>query len=142
MNKYIPKVGEAFKWRSTTLHRWNKAGNCIVHSINAIGFECRHNGSIISVNKECDFRPIPTKADVEREILRVILDKPISKLEMINRIEQANFTIPKKIKRSDIENTILDKFCSSHVLRCYLVTAIYELLGDLVEQDEKAVDCE
>jgi hypothetical protein len=86
----------------------------------------------------CTFYQIPTKADDELYNLVLIIEDCYESgiSATAKEIQQAGFTIPKKIKRSDIENTILAKFCNSHVIRCYLVTAICDLLGDLVEQDK------
>jgi 5-formaminoimidazole-4-carboxamide-1-beta-D-ribofuranosyl 5'-monophosphate synthetase len=135
MNKYIPKVGEVFEYK--TSGGWKKQPEVVFETEKQIAF-IGLQGFIILLSKENNFRPIQKKSDVEREQLVDILRKDYMLAEgKVEFIQEAGFTIPKKIKRSDIENTILAKFCNSHVIRCYLVTAICELLGDLVEQDEK-----
>lgn len=134
MNKYIPKVGEEFEWRSDSYGIWEKAGECIVHSTKAVGYESP-NGWINTVNRECDFRPIKTKADVELENLKSIVayyyEDDITIIA--KEIQATGFTIPKKVKRSDVESLTMK--WSLHPYR--LNIEICELLGDLVEQDDK-----
>jgi hypothetical protein len=133
MSKYIPKVGEAFEWRSEGYKTWHTAGVCIAHSANEVGYESP-NGWITTVNKLCEFRPIPTKSDVEREqLLEIIEECYDSGCSIITKeIQQAGFTIPKKIKRSDVLASISDWTDLPNVL----TTEICKLLGDLVEQDK------
>jgi hypothetical protein len=135
MSKYIPKVGEAFEWRNDCSDIWRKAGECIAHSEKVVGYESP-NGWITSVNKECEFRPIQTKADVEREQLYGFFNDASnfghSDEWLINRIQQSGFTIPKKVKRSDVRSLVHDWSDKP----CRLVIEICELLGDLVEQDK------
>jgi ribosome-interacting GTPase 1 len=141
MSKYIPKVGEAFEWRSEGYKTWHTAGVCIAHSANEVGYESP-NGWITTVNKLCEFRPIPTKSDVERDELIEVIYNNTSLIRQYSKnvaikIQQAGFTIPPSIKRSDVhkevcnclENTSLNQ-------RINLADAICELLGDLVEQDK------
>ena len=135
--RYIPKVGEAFEWRSVCDGGdiWHTAGKCIVYSTKAVGYESP-NGWINTVNKECEFRPIQTKADVEREQLVGIMQE----INMggggfyllAKQIQNAGFTIPKKIKRSDVSAITSDWT----VLPNLLTSEICDLLGDLVEQDQ------
>jgi hypothetical protein len=140
MSKYIPKVGEAFDWRRVENGHWITCSQCIVHSLKVVAYE-DSRGWIISVNKECEFRPIQTKTDVEREqLVKLIYDYrycPNGGVDMlINEIQQAGFTIPKKIKRIDIGNTIALNLDSSYEIRRRITKAICNLLGDLVEQDK------
>jgi hypothetical protein len=137
VSKYIPKVGEAFEWRSDGSDIWHKAGECIVHSEKSVGYESQ-NGWINAIYKGCDFRPIPTKSDDEGETLRVILNKSISKKEMINRIQQAGFTIPKRVKRSDIHSFLINWTDNPEPL----TKELCDLLGDLVSKTTKAVKSE
>jgi hypothetical protein len=137
MSKYIPKVGEAFEWRGVEDGHWHTVGACIGHSTKSVGYE-GPNGWINNINKECDFRPIPTKADVEREQLIDIVRKhrmlPEGRVELI---QQAGFTIPKKIKRSELKKIINHHHSNSAVGYTKTVDIlICKLLGDLVEQDK------
>jgi hypothetical protein len=136
MTKYIPKVGEAFEWEISGC--WNVCGKVVLATpLEIVWLDDFGLTQFITI-RESIMRPIQTKTDVEREQLITILSKshPHQDVTRADAIIKAGFTIPKKVKRSEIENTILDKFCNSHVLRCYLVTAICELLGDLVQQDD------
>jgi hypothetical protein len=136
VNKYIPKVGEKFEWRSDSCGIWQKAGACIAHSTKAVGYETP-NGWITSVDKEFQFRPIPTKSDVEREQLIDILRKNYMLAEgKVEFIQEAGFTIPKKIKRSDVRRIIGINSSMKGYEDDALVEEIFNLLGDLVEQDE------
>jgi hypothetical protein len=139
MSKYIPKVGEAFEWERFR-HEWKKENAVVFETEKQIAFiNCK--GLMEVMSKNINFRPTQTESDVEREQLGNLIYAYRTHMGgdtamLINEIIKAGFTIPKKVNRSDIENTILAKFCNSHVIRCYLVTAICELLGDLVEQDK------
>jgi hypothetical protein len=135
MNKYIPKVGEKFEWRSDSCGIWQKAGACIAHSTKAVGYETP-NGWITSVDKEFQFRPIPTKSDVEREQLLSLMSQSGFLADRASVIQQAGFTIPKKVKRSEISMIISrnSNYCKNPMFPSML-SGICELLGDLVEQD-------
>jgi hypothetical protein len=141
MKKYIPKVGEEFEWRGVGGSTWFTANKCICETRKAFGYEC-DNGWISTVNKLCEFRPIQTKADVEREQLldimnKIFYGKDIHKIHAVQEIQNLNFTIPKKVKRSDIYNTFKDSIESAYFINAELCTdAICDLLGDLVEQDK------
>jgi hypothetical protein len=143
MNKYIPKVGEECEVLNATMHRAEYErceplymGEYIVVYTSS---SCIERTSQIEV---CTFRPIQTKADVEREqLVGIMRDTSMERGDFyaaVSVIQQAGFTIPKKIKRSDVhkevcnclENTSLNQ-------RINLADAICELLGDLVEQDDK-----
>jgi hypothetical protein len=137
MNKYIPKVGEKFEWRSDSCGIWQKAGACIAHSTKAVGYE-NPNGWITSVDKEFQFRPIPTKSDVEREQLLDIMNKIFygknsHKIVAVQEIQQAGFTIPKKVKRSDIDEALNIYVRESELDES--INDICNLLGDLVEDN-------
>ena len=138
MNKYIPKVGEAFEWRSDEDDNWITGGKCICQTSKAIGYE-ESSGWITSVNILCEFRPISTKADVERDMLIEILKKTSTYrfIDEAKEIQQAGFTIPKKIKRSNVRSMVDMNSSMKGYEDEGLVTAICELLGDLVEQDDK-----
>tara|TARA_R110000850_G_scaffold30537_1_gene84024 strand:+ start:122 stop:553 length:432 start_codon:yes stop_codon:yes gene_type:complete len=139
-DKYIPKVGEAFEWRSVCDGGdiWHTAGKCIVYSTKAVGYESP-NGWIDTVNKECEFRPIQTKADIEREHLLQILGvyanyKESHMKKMVKATQKAGFTIPKKVKRSDVLELASVELYSEEAE--ILTNEICNLLGDLVEQDQ------
>jgi hypothetical protein len=132
MSKYIPKVGDKV--------------------LSDIGVECKilHVGekllfvrSVTGNEFSADFKyfkPIPTKADIEREQLSDIIylynakDKSHS-IHAASEIQRAGFTIPKKVKHSEIYGTILDsRQCTAN--ECLVITEeICELLGDLVDSD-------
>ena len=131
-DKWMPKVGEAFQWRRDESGHWITCDKCIVRSLKAVAYE-DSRGWIISVSKECDFRPVQTKSDVEREQLIDILRKNYILAEGgVQSIQEAGFTIPKKIKRSDVSALISDWTDLPNVL----TSEICNLLGDVVEQDQ------
>jgi hypothetical protein len=135
MSKYIPKVGEEFEWSYLNSSCWSKANHVILVTDKEIVYE-GNDGFLVVVSKKSDFRPIQTKSDVEREQLTSFF-KDASNFShsdewLINKIQQAGFTIPKKIKRSEI----------LYLLPCWtnepqaLTNEICELLGDLLEKDK------
>jgi hypothetical protein len=136
MSKYIPKVGEAFEYCHYLSGDWVKCGEVKAVTKLQIAF-IESDGLFSFISRDNDFRPIQTKSDVEREQLREIINKSISKKEMINLIQQAGFTIPKKVKRSEISMIISrnSNYCKNPMFPSML-SGICELLGDLVEQDE------
>ena len=79
------------------------------------------------------FLPIPTKADVERkklvDILCVTADYVL--VDVAKEIQKAGFTIPKKVKRSEIADVVANT--SPMISVEDLVDEICNLLGDLVE---------
>lgn len=137
MGKYIPKVGETFEWRESPCKAWQTCGAVLARTEKAIACPSG-TGFINTFNTEhCEFRPIPTKADAEREQLEEMIKhcEVSSVFTLIERIQKAGFTIPKKVKRSDIEG-ILDIY-SSIAQRSIITTLadrLCKLLGDLVEQ--------
>ena len=76
------------------------------------------------------FKPIPTKADIEHEKLIEILKMSQHEIITAYAIQNAGFTIPKKVKRIDIENAIINGL---YVDCDVAVDNVYKLLGDLVE---------
>jgi hypothetical protein len=142
MSKYIPKVGEAFEWRGVEVSTWFTANKCICETRKAFGYEC-DNGWISTVNKLCEFRPIQTKTDVELDELIEVIYNNTSLIRQYSKnvaikIQEAGFTIPKKVKRSDVYNAV-ESFIFP-MAGIGLTDAICEVLGDLVEQDEKGGD--
>jgi geranylgeranyl pyrophosphate synthase len=137
MNKYIPKVGEAFQFINDTSNCWVQCGKVIAETHTEIAYLYESNGEIRTLKKDRRFFPIQTKADDEREQLREIINKSISKKEMINLIQQAGFTIPKKVKRSDIADAIYSSIGDvTDIQSKYAANKVCNLLGDLVEQDK------
>jgi hypothetical protein len=134
MNKYIPKVGEAFQFINDTSNCWVQCGKVIAETHTEIAYLYESNGEIRTLKKDRRFFPIQTKADVEREQLgEMLIDYVnVSLADTITRVQKAGFTIPKKIKRSDVLASISDWTDLPNVL----TTEICKLLGDLVEQDE------
>jgi hypothetical protein len=137
MNKYIPKVGEEFEWKFNEIIKWSKARKVICITKNEIGYES-DTGYIVTISKQCMFRPIPTKADVEREqLLEILCHSWQDTNKKLDRIQQAGFTIPKKVKRSELKKIINHHHGDSAVSYTKTVDIlICNLLGDLVEQDE------
>ena len=136
MSKYIPKVGEAFEWSYKNVIYWSKA-KALIETERSIGYEDK-DGFLVTINKECEFRPIPTKADDELyNLVLIIEDCYESGISVTAKeIQQAGFTIPKKIKRRDVENVIANNYGGNEALSCWTAMEICELLGDLVERDE------
>jgi hypothetical protein len=131
MSKYIPKVGEAFEWQTFRCD-WKKENAVVFETEKQIAFiNCK--GLMEVISKNIDFRPAPTKSDVERErLLAILKEEFLSDLQKVNVIQQAGFTIPKKVERVDIFKLIHENECSDN----YLTNEICKLLGDLVEQDK------
>ena len=132
-DRYIPKVGdEGFEWRPEFYDIWFKRGKVIAETDKQIVF-LKTNGEIGTVSKKCSFRPIPTKADVEREQLNKIINDNVSWVDVVNEIQKAGFMIPKKVKRSEIlEVAKVDLFSEEAES---FTDVICQLLGDLVENE-------
>jgi hypothetical protein len=138
MSKYIPKVGEECEVLNTKLScaEYEKCMPLYVgkYAIVYTSLSCtERQGSF----EFCNFRPIQTKADVERELLKDIIEHCrgsfVFKLEA--KIQQAGFTIPKKISKMSIYLAIASFSMTEE--NCELLhTKICNLLGDLVEQDK------
>jgi hypothetical protein len=135
MNKYIPKVGEVFEYK--TSGGWKKQPEVVFETEKQIAF-IGLQGFIILLSKENNFRPIQKKSDVEREQLVDILRKDYMLAEgKVEFIQEAGFTIPKKVKRSELKKIINHHHGDSAVSYTKTVDIlICKLLGDLVEQDE------
>jgi hypothetical protein len=131
MSKYIPKVGEVF-----LLDGMERT--CVATGKYLVICENSNGNESFAHKDECKpIPPIPTKADVEREQLSGFFNDASnfghSDEWLINKIQESSFTIPKKVKRSDVRSLVHEW----SVKPCRLVVEICELLGDLVEQDEK-----
>jgi hypothetical protein len=137
MNKYIPKVGEAFEWQ--TLGGWKKENAVVFENEKQIVvINCK--GFIEVISKSIDFRPAPTKADLERQELLLILDSGLSDESTVSAMLLSGFTIPKKVKRSDIADAIYNSIADvTDIQSKYAANKVCNLLGDLVEQDEGGV---
>ena len=124
--KYIPKVGDK------VLCELNS--ECIVLYVGQELVLVRNESEEFSAEFDY-FKPIPNKSDVEREQLKLILGDYVNATidETINRLQNAKFTIPKKVKLSEIE-----KLVKHWVSFTYdgLIDDICNLLGDLVENDQ------
>jgi hypothetical protein len=137
MNKYIPKVGEAFEWLSFGGRWWMQT--CIAVTENSIGFEDGRGCIECLMKQDTHFRPIPTKADDERQELATLLRDYVNAeiKATVYVIQQAGFTIPPSIKRSELFQVVANT--STEIVQNdeLVVEAICKLLGDLVEQDDK-----
>ena len=128
MSKYIPKVGGKVL---------SELGSeCIVLYVGEEHVFVKSD--IEEFSAEFDyFKPIPIKADVERVQLTRIVDTAwISAHEIAKEIQKAGFTIPKKVKRSDVSQLIFSihsTLCRDQVL--IITDRICNLLGDLVEDE-------
>ena len=137
MSKYIPKVGEAFEWCYENTIKWSKANPVILVTDKEVAYKA-DNGHLVVVSHLCQFRAIPTKADVEREkLIETISKYHFSCIGRANEIQNAGFTIPKKVKRSEIHHLIWDsKLNGSEKDALELIKQVCELLGDLVKNDQ------
>jgi hypothetical protein len=140
MNKYIPKVGEAFEW--LILGSWNVAGNVVlVTPLEIVWLDDFGLTQFVTISKFI-MRPIQTKSDVEREqLVKIIYDYRYclgggGDMDIAIEIQQAGFTIPKKVKRSDVRRIIDINSSMKGYEDDALVEEIFNLLGDLVEQDK------
>tara|TARA_R110000772_G_scaffold8649_1_gene28709 strand:+ start:207 stop:647 length:441 start_codon:yes stop_codon:yes gene_type:complete len=137
MSKYIPKVGEAFEYCHYLSGDWIKCGEVKAVTELQIAF-IESDGLFAFISRENEFRPIKTKADVEREQLEALLDDYVNAeiKATVYVIQKAGFTIPKKVKRSEISMIISrnSNYCKNPMFPSML-SGICELLGDLVEQD-------
>ena len=134
-DKYIPKVGEECEVyhsgvkQTVFYHGETQHKNCYI---------CEHKttGSVYVVI-DAIFSAIQTKADIEREQLIDIIYKYTGECKAhscstADLIQNAGFTIPKKVKRSDVSALISDWTDLPNVL----TSEVCNLLGDLVEQDQ------
>jgi hypothetical protein len=133
MNKYIPKVGEEFEWQ--TLGGWKKENKVVFENEKQI-VVINRKGFMDVISKDIDFRQIQTKSDVEREQLLSLMQQSGFFADRVSAIQQAGFTIPPSIKRSDVRRIVDINSNMKGYEDEGLVTAICDLLGDLVEQDE------
>jgi hypothetical protein len=136
MSKYIPKVGETFEYCHNLSGDWVKCGEVKAVTKLQIAF-IESDGLFSFISRDNDFRPIPTKADVEREILiDIVIKHRVLAEGRVQLIQQAGFTIPKKIKRSDLSNQLKPYALISDGAKYDILNDICDFLGDLVEQDE------
>jgi hypothetical protein len=139
MNKYIPKVGEECEVINTSLFspEYEKCFPVFVgeHVIVYNSDSCTERMGKFNY---CTFRKIQTKADVEREQILSLMSQSGFFAERVSAIQKAGFTIPKRVKRSELKKIINHHHGDSAVSYTKTVDIlICELLGDLVEQDEK-----
>ena len=132
-DKWMPKVGEEFECRHQNYSaKWFSCGKVLGETDKQLAYLTK-GGSIGILSKSHQFQPIQTKADIEREQLIAILRKNYMLSEGgVQSIQEAGFTIPKKVKRSDVSALISDWTDLPNVL----TSEICNLLGDLVEQDQ------
>ena len=140
-DKYIPKVGDNFQYKLES-DSWIGSFDCECLAIgksNIFIFN-KHTGNeyLISIIASYEFRPIPTKADVEREVLMKLLNESVvyedSRSEII---QKAGFTIPKRVKREELANVIWNSISDiSKGQAAHAADKVCELLGDLVENDQ------
>ena len=137
-DEYIPKVGDKFQYKLKS-DIWEDEDNvdceCLaVGKSNIFVLDDYSEGEyLISIIGNYEFRPIPTKADVEREKLMEIINGNVEWEDVVKAIQKAGFTIPKKVKRSEIADVVANT--SPMISIEDLVDEICNLLGDLVEND-------
>ena len=142
-DEYIPKVGDKFQYKLKS-DIWEDEDNvdceCLaVGKSNIFVLNDYSEGEyLISIIGNYEFRPIPTKADVEREKLNKILCEVYvcGTDYKVRAIQKAGFTIPKKFKRSEILMTVnsYSSYVSAKIDK-EIADGICNLLGDLVEDD-------
>ena len=137
MSKYIPEVGEAFEFYSMTMESWCERPKVfLITDKELVYLDAKGRVSGLCLSKE--FRPIQTKTDVELDKLIEVIYNNTSLIRQYSKkvaikIQQAGFTIPKRVKRSEIAS-IINK---AHPLDIsFTIDFICEVLGDLVEQDD------
>ena len=132
--KYIPKVGEEFEWQSGD-SEWIREEGVLAKTEKSVAYPSG-TGFINILNiKYSKFRPIPTKADVEREQLMKIITMLIP-IRSVEEIQNAGFTIPKKVKRSEIRARLCESLESLHYISVETATdEMVNFLGDLVEDE-------
>lgn len=137
-DRYIPKVGDTFEWE--TLGGWKRETEVVFETEKQIAV-IDPSGFIDLISKDIEFRPIPTKADVEREQLCELLEDSCAYVPnegLAEEIQRLGFTIPKKVKRSDVSETVshcLQGQNISTTAHRLLVKDLFTLLGDLVEDE-------
>jgi hypothetical protein len=138
VSKYIPKVGEEFEFYSMTVESWCKRPKVFAITDKELVY-LDDRGKVTGLCLHREFRPIKTKLDVERkQLLEIIEECYDSGCSIITKeIQQAGFTIPKKIKRSELFQVVANTSTAIVQNDELVVDAICELLGDLVEKDEK-----
>ena len=131
MSKYIPKVGEEFQL-SNASGSWSGNKKAVFITPLEVIWLDDEGLTQFAIIERAKFRPAPTKADVERKTLIDILNKEDSfKFSRVAAIQNAGFTIPKKVKRSEIADVVANT--SPMISVEDLVDEICNLLGDLIE---------
>ena len=135
--KYIPKVGE----KCILIHVKNSLSEILILAETDAEFwiqflDDKRTTVVSKYGRK--FRPIPTKADVERkklvDILCVTTDCVL--VGVAKEIQKAGFTIPKKIKRSKIRARLCESLESLHFISVETATdEMVNFLGDLVEDE-------
>jgi ribosome-interacting GTPase 1 len=142
MTKYIPKVGEAFEFYSDVLKGWYDQPKVLLITDKEVVY-LGDNGRIAGLCLTRTFRPIRTKSDVELDELIEVIYNNTSLIRQYSKnvaikIQQAGFTIHKKVKRSDIADAIYSSIGDvTDIQSKYAANKVCKLLGDLVEQDDK-----
>ena len=125
-DKYIPKVGDKVLTDLGT--------ECLVLYAGEEHVFVRSDSEEFSADFDY-FKPIPTKADVEREQLMKIIGKHrFNCIERAIEIQKAGFTIPKKVKRSELAD-VMESYYINYEAKVSILSEICNLLGDLVEDD-------
>ena len=136
-DKYIPKVGE--ECEMLRLNNDEIKYNILILGETDAEFwiqylEDKRTTVVSKYGRK--FRSIPTKADVEREKLLEIVDECYDSGTSIvaKEIQNAGFTIPKKVKREDLEE-LIDFYYITYEDKVSILRDLCELLGDLVEDE-------
>jgi len=129
-DRYIPKVGDEFEWE--TLGGWKRETEVVFETEKQIAV-IDPGGFIDLISKDIEFRPIPTKADVERVLLRGLCFANTSE-DAAEEIQKAGFTIPKKVSFRDLSESMVG-YSMNHNLELWWLEEGKTLLADLVEDE-------
>ena len=142
--KYIPKVGDNFQYKLNS-GTWSDCADCECLAIGKsnIFILNKHTGNeyLIPIIGGYEFRPIPTKADVERDRLSKLIHDFKTHMGgdeklLLDQIQNAGFTIQKKVKRSEIRARLCESLESLHFISVETATdEMVNFLGDLVEDE-------
>jgi hypothetical protein len=139
-NRYVPDIGENLEFYRPESDEWLSG---VLVAIDDDYFIFREvstvDGYIYTAVTKGEFRPIINKEKEELNIIGRIIYPSVNltidnSIEIAKEIQKAGFTIPKKVKRSEIADVVANT--SPMISVEDLVDEICNLLGDLVEDDQ------
>ena len=133
MSKYIPKVGES----CILIHANKSLCDILILAETDAEFwvqflDGKRTTVVSKYGKE--FRPIPTKADGERDLMMYCLSGGETDGIVADMLQGKGFTIPKKLKRSELAD-VMESYYITYEAKVSIFSEICDLLGDLVEDD-------